>query len=154
MSSITVRKLDANGKEIWRYQGQVLERGKDDITLEARFNRPDLPFHGITIGQNDRFVETFFAHKWYNIFKIHDRDDDHLKGWYCNVTYPAEIQEEQVSYRDLALDLLVYADGRQLTLDEEEFEQLNLNMDDKQAALNALQELKELFSGCTTTFMS
>ena len=143
--AVTVRKLDPNGVETWRYDGLILERGEHHVRLEAYFNRQDLPFHGIVIRQGDRFVETFYTQRWYNIFEIHDRDDDGIKAWYCNIGYPATITADEVSYRDLALDLLIYADGQQLVLDEKEFNRLNLSEADRKQALQALDELQGLF---------
>lgn len=143
MAPITVIKRDAHGKETWRYTGSVLERGDHHIRLEARFNRPDLPFHGIVLGEGDLFLETFYSDRWYNIFEIHDRRDNHLKCWYCNIGFPAEIDHDMVSYRDLALDLLVYPDGKQLLLDEEEFEALNLEPEVKEKAWQAMEELQK-----------
>ena len=113
--------------------------------IQARFNRPDLEFHGILFGQDDRFVELYHTGRWYNIFEIHAREDDHLRGWYCNVTRPAVIGEDTIAYVDLALDLLVYPDGRQLVLDEDEFEQLPLDEVERARALEALRELQALF---------
>jgi uncharacterized protein len=146
MSNVTVLKLDLDGRETWRYTGQVLERSTRHILLEASFNRPDTPFHGILLRQGDRFIETFFSDRWYNIFEMRDKDDDRLKGWYCNIGCPADIQEKVVSYVDLALDLLVYPDGRQLVLDEDEFEALSLEPEIRQKATQGLQELQALFS--------
>lgn len=142
---ILVRKLDEKGDETWRYQGQVLQRGETWVRLQAYFNREDMHFHGMLLGQGDRFVETFYSDRWYNIFEIHDRQDDRLKGWYCNIGYPAEITADSVAYRDLALDLLVFADGRRLVLDQEEFLALDLQPQDRSRALAALQELQDHF---------
>ncbi len=145
MSSITVIKRNTQGEETWRYTGEVLHREPDRVILEAQFNRADLPFHGITLKRGDRFVETFFADRWYNVFEIYDRDDDRLKAWYCNVGYPAEIRSQTVSYIDLALDLLVYPDGRQLVLDEDEFTRLPLDHQTRLQARAALRELQKKF---------
>lgn len=143
-NDIVVRKLNIEGKQTWSYPGRVIERTADTLLLEARFNRPDLPFHGVTFRENDRFVEWYFTDRWYNIDEIHDRDTDQLKCWYCNVTRPAVIADGSVSYVDLALDLLVFPDGRQLVLDEDEFAELPLDDQDRQRAREALQELKEM----------
>jgi len=146
MSDILVLKLDLERRETWRYTGKILQRWPQAVLLEARFNRDDLPFHGILLGRGDCFVEKFYSDRWYNIFEIHDRADDHLKGWYCNVTCPADLQAEQVSYVDLALDLLVFPDGRQLVLDEDEFAELQLDDVTRQGALDALAELRGKFA--------
>ena len=147
MEIITVIKLNLARQETFRYSGQVLERRPEGVLLEAFFNRPDLPFHGLVMGQGDRFVEGYYTCRWYNIFEMHDRQDDHLKGWYCNVTLPAEISSQQVAYVDLALDLLVFPDGRQLVLDEDEFNALELEKATRAQALAALHELQGLAEG-------
>jgi len=146
MDQVTVIKLDTTGQETWRYTGHVLERHAGRIVLEAEFNRDDLPFHEIILRRGDRFVETYYADRWYNVFAIHDRDDGRLKGWYCNISRPAEIGDSTVSYIDLALDLLVYPDGRQLVLDEEEFSALSLPPEVQRQARQALEELQASFT--------
>jgi len=146
MKDITVRKLDLQGNETWRYSGRLLERAPQYLRLEAHFNRPDMPFHGILLARGDRFVEEFYSDRWYNIFEIHDRDDDRLKGWYCNICFPAEFDHETVSYVDLALDLLVYPDGKQLILDIDEFNNLALSPEDRARSLDALQALQDDFT--------
>jgi len=55
------------------------------------------------------------------------------------------ISDGWISYVDLALDLLVYPDGRQLVLDQDEFEALDLDLEDHKQSLKALAELKTLF---------
>jgi uncharacterized protein len=144
--TVTIIKLNPSGQETWRYAGRVLARREDWITIEAFFNRADMPFHGLILGKGDRFVETYFTQNWYNIFEMHDRQDDAIKGWYCNVARPAEIEKGQVSYIDLALDLLVYPDGRQLVLDEDEFQALSLDAATRAQAQTALNELQRLAS--------
>jgi predicted RNA-binding protein associated with RNAse of E/G family len=104
-----------------------------------------MPFQEIILKRNDRFVETFFTDKWYNIFEIYDRDDGKLKGWYCNITKPAIIEDGSVSYVDLALDLWVSADGKRKVLDEDELEELGLDEDLKQKAFAGLHELEGYF---------
>ncbi len=143
--TLTIRKLDQHGVETWRYAGIALKRGEHSIKLEAYFNRDDLPFHGIVLRRDDRFVETFFDDRWYNIFEIHDKTDDRVKCWYCNIGYPAEILPDSISYRDLALDLLVFPDGKQLILDEDEFAALDLSETEKEKSMEALTELQHLF---------
>ena len=157
---VTVIKCNLQGQETWRYSGQVLRREARYVELEALFNRPDVSFHEIYLKQGDRFVETFYTDRWYNIFEIHDCDDDQIKGWYCNIGQPAHIHENSsagsssdgdpalelvVSYIDLALDLLVYPNGRQLVLDEDEFAALPLTTEQKLQALQGLEALQALF---------
>jgi predicted RNA-binding protein associated with RNAse of E/G family len=144
---ITVRKRDEHGQLAWEYTGQILERGENFVTFEARFNRPDTPFQGTILKHDDRFIETFYTDRWYNIFEIHDRDDDSLKGWYCNVGRPAVWDApDTISYEDLALDLWITPDGTQSVLDELEFEHADLDAPTRAHALQALAELRGLFA--------
>lgn len=129
----------------WQYDGEVLRRGENFITVEAFFNRDDLPFQNIVLKRRDRFVETFYTDKWFNIFEIYDRDNDALKGWYCNITKPAVVEDEQVSYVDLALDLWVSVDGKRTVLDEDELEALGLDEETKRKVFAGLRELEEYF---------
>ncbi len=100
----------------------------------------------VVLKRDDRFVEEFYFDRWYNIFKIYDRDDNHLKGWYCNVARPAVLDElDAISYVDLGLDLWVSAEGKQTVLDEDEFEALKLDAETHALAKKGLMELQALF---------
>jgi predicted RNA-binding protein associated with RNAse of E/G family len=142
----SVRKLNPAGQEVWRYSGKVIEQGEGFVRLEALFNREDMPFHGLVLQCGDRFVESFFGDRWFNIFEMHNHQDQSLKGWYCNITRPALIEQHQVTYIDLALDLLVFPDRRQLVLDDDEFSALKLDAVTHRKAISALQELQDLFA--------
>ena len=142
---VSVVKLDPQGQETWRYQGQIVSQAGSQIVLQAYFDREDRLFHGMPLCKGDRFLETYYTDRWYNIFEIHSRADDSLRGWYCNVSTPASLEGSVLSYHDLALDLLVFPDGRQIVLDEDEFAELDLSPQQREQALNALNELQVSF---------
>jgi hypothetical protein len=142
---IKVQKKNPEGQVTYEYEGVMLRRDEHSITLEALFDRADMPFVDTVLRTGDRFVEHYFDNRWYNIFEIHDRDDERIKGWYCNVCSPAVFEDGIVSYVDLALDLWVSADGRQTVLDEDEFERLNLSHELRDGALRGLHDLKRFF---------
>lgn len=142
---LKVQKKNPEGEVTYEYEGILLDRDRDSITLEALFDREDKPFMDVVLKKGDRFVEFYYMDRWYNIFEIYDRDDGKIKGWYCNVGMPAKFDDEIVSYVDLALDLWVSVDGKQTVLDEDEFEGLNLTDRLREGALQGLNELKELF---------
>jgi uncharacterized protein len=144
-ADIVVIKKEVGVGETWRYSGIVLERRENSVLLEARFNREDMVHYGMPLGRGDRFVEVYFSDRWYNIYEVHDRADDHLKGWYCNVSCPAEFSDGQVSYIDLALDLLVFPDGTQKVLDEDEFAGLKIDDATRSRAKETLSTLQEMF---------
>lgn len=141
---ITVHKLDDRGREVWRYRGTLVREDDSSIMLVAHFDREDVEFHGLHIRRGDRFIETFYRDRWYNIFAIYDVDNNHLKGWYCNITRPARIGDGHVYAEDLALDLIVLPNGSMHTLDEDEFNNLELNHEEKANALHTLKHLKSL----------
>jgi uncharacterized protein len=148
MTPITVIKRDALGQETWRYSGSLLRREENALHIEASFNGREVQVAGTTLRSGDRFVETYFTDRWYNLFEIHDHADGHLKGWYCNVGKPAvEDGQDVISYVDLALDLWVAPDGTQTVLDEDEFTALDLDAETRQQARAALEELQRLFLG-------
>jgi hypothetical protein len=143
--TFTVIKRDIHGMETWRYRGKLLAWEADHIILEAFFDRHNIVIHGMPLSAGDRFVETYYTNRWYNMFEIHAREDDHLRGWYCNISHPAEIDGNTLSYIDLALDLLVFPDGRQVVLDEDEFADLKISPKIRRQARQALTELQAMF---------
>jgi Uncharacterized conserved protein len=143
--AFTIIKNDHLGREVWRYTGKLISRSEKGLLFEAHFNRSDLDFNGMLLKQNDRFLELYPFDKYFNIYEIYDRDSGLRKGWYCNVTRPIRMMDACISYDDLALDLLVFPDGRQLVLDEDEFAELNLDAGLKEKALKGLRELQQIF---------
>ena len=146
---IKVQKKIPGGEVVYEYHGDLIHRDENSVTLEALFTRDDMPFMDVVFKKDDRFIEYYYANRWYNIFEIHDRDDGKIKGWYCNIGMPAVIEDGVVSYVDLALDLWVSGNGKQTVLDEDEFEKLELSEDLRAGALNGLDELKHLFKNNT-----
>ena len=142
---VKVQKKNPAGKVVYEYEGLLLRHDEHLIVLEALFDRADMPFMDVVFKMGDRFVEYYYTDHWYNIFVIHDGAHGTVKGWYCNIGKPAAFEDGIVSYIDLALDLWVSTTGEQTVLDEDEFEELNLNEELRAGALNGLEELKRLF---------
>ena len=143
--AITVIKNDHTGQEVWRYVGTILEREPNHVRLEARFNRDDLALDYVTFRRGDRFIEDYYSDRWYNVFEVHDVDDDHIKGWYCNFTRPAALGTDTIRADDLALDLFVYPDHRTLILDEDEYAALPLSVEERAQVEAALEALLSTF---------
>jgi predicted RNA-binding protein associated with RNAse of E/G family len=153
METITVVKNDHAGRETLRYTGRVLAReALVWVRLEAHFSRPDVvkPYH--TFRQGDRFIEWHYSDRWYNILEMHDRADDRLTGWYCNVTRPAIITPDSIRADDLALDVFAAPDGTIRVLDEDEFAALPLDESTRTHALHALDTLIHLITARESPF--
>ena len=143
---VTIIKRSPGGQEIIRYTGEILQRTPDSITLEASFDHADVLVMQTTLSRGDRFIETYYTDRWYNIFEIHDHENDRLKGWYCNIGKPAVMESgNRISYVDLALDLWVAPNGDQTVLDEDEFAALDLDTETRSRARAALEELQKRF---------
>lgn len=143
--NVKVQKKNPADEVTYQYEGRLLSRDEHSIVIEALFDRVDMPFMDVVFKTGDRFVEYYYSDRWYNIFVIHDRDDESVKGWYCNIGKPAVFEDGVVSYIDLALDLWVSKNGEQTVLDEDEFEALGLDKELRKCALNGLKELKSVF---------
>lgn len=144
-TDLTVIKCNHLGKEVFRYRGILLESEDNRVLLQARFGLKNVKLVDIPISQGDYFLETYYSDRWYNVYEIQGKVDHKLKGWYCNVSYPAVFKDDTIIFRDLALDLLVYPDGRQLVLDRDEFATLKLPPQDEKNAETGLAELQERF---------
>jgi hypothetical protein len=141
---LTVKKLNLDHELVIAYEGTVLERTPDTIVLEARFHRATLELGYTTFEHHDRFIEYFFADRWYNIFEIHSVHDDHLKGWYCNIAQPAVFGERTIEQVDLALDVWIDPDGSYRLLDQDEFDALEIDRATRLRAQQAVSELLDL----------
>ncbi len=139
-----VRKLDHAGREVWRYPAVVVREDPGAIVVEANFNRDDLDLGFTTFKRGDRFVETFYNDRWYNVFAVYDRDSGALKGWYANICRPATWDAGQIDCQDLALDVWIDPDGRVTLLDEDEFAALPLTGAERSQARQALDRLLAL----------
>ena len=143
MESLTIRKLDHIGSQVTAYPGVVLRRDGQSIVLRTAWERAPMDLGFVVLEPGDRWTEYFYVDRWYNIFEIRT-SDGRLKGWYCNVTRPACITDDDVTAEDLALDLWVAPDGQMQVLDEDEFALLPLIPAERAAARRALAQLQAM----------
>lgn len=142
-----IEKHDHTGKYILDYPGTVLSRSATEVCVECFFDR-DIAGEYMNISAGDRVVEWFFTDRWYNIMQFHDVRGGQLKGWYCNITRPTDIREDDgrlvIAWQDLALDVFVYPDGRIIVLDEDELAALNLPAHEVAQVWAAVDHLRAL----------
>lgn len=142
--TFTIYKRDEHGQEVFQYTGDLVERGEGWVCIRAAFGSASRDLGYIHLKQGDWFTEWFYADRWYNIFRIEDVETGVLKGWYCNLTRPAEIHADYAAADDLALDLFVHTDGSIRVLDEDEYAALVLTADEHQAVAAAVDEIRRL----------
>jgi hypothetical protein len=71
---IKVQKKNPEGEITYQYEGVLLKRDENSITLEALFDRQDMLFVDIVLKKGDRFVEHYYTDRWYNIFAVYVGD--------------------------------------------------------------------------------
>lgn len=140
--AVTIHKRDAGGVETWAYPGVILALDAASIRIEAEFDREGLDMGLFKLERGDRFSETFYFDRWYNVFTITARGTGLLKGWYCNIARPAWMDGAEVYADDLALDLLRHPDGRMQLLDADEFSALALTDSERRRCRQALDRLR------------
>ena len=152
MPTVNIEKHNQHGEFVLTYPGEIVERGDTWICLRAVFDRSDSNLGFVVFQRGDVFYEWFFSDQWYNIFQVHEGDNPTVKGWYCNITRPAHIDDDRVYSDDLELDVFVMPNGTIILLDEEEFAASNLTTDERMAALRAIQDIRQRVSARTMPF--
>jgi protein associated with RNAse G/E len=132
-SPIKVRKLRPDGSQAYAWEGVVLHCDESGIVLRAFFNVDFRDLGYTTFRRGDEFIEFYYfdpdgspsAVRYYNVFQISSPDGT-LKGWYCNLGLPAQLDPRtcELSYVDLELDVWANPDGTFVVLDEDELEVL------------------------------
>jgi predicted RNA-binding protein associated with RNAse of E/G family len=139
---ITLIKRNYRGEQKVVYTGEVEARGATWVRVRALFRNPDKDAGYVVFRRNDTFIEWHYSDRWYNVFELHDVDDGHLKGWYCNIARPAVITDDTIVADDLALDVFVSPDGSILLDDEDEFAALDISAEERQQALATVETLR------------
>jgi uncharacterized protein len=123
--SIGVRKHDyVSRQQVYGWQGTVVAADTECVVIRAPFKlspgKEPPVIDGVPFETGDIFTEYYYLHRWYNVFHVAD-DAGRTKGWYCNVSEPATLDETGITFVDLCLDLFVHPDGAMTVLDEDEF---------------------------------
>ncbi len=150
--TITVIKRDHQGAEILRYQGEVIGRGATWICIFAIYTRPSSNAGYMHYEQGDRFTEWFYSDRWYNVFRIDSFRDGALKGWYCNITRPTEIDDQIIASDDLELDVFVSPTRAILLLDEADYAALTLDPEEQAAVWEAVTDIRALVASGSPPF--
>ena len=91
------------------------------MVLQGEFaesiEHPDLGL----IEKNTISTEYFWLDRWYNVFRF-QQPDGKLRNFYCNVNMPPKFDGKVLDYVDMDIDVILWPEGRVVTLDEDEFE--------------------------------
>ncbi|MEV0222533.1 DUF402 domain-containing protein [Streptomyces sp. NPDC050704] len=133
------------GRTKIRYPAELLHDDGTHVTVRAPWAGAGVRDFGfVRFEPGDVFTEHYWRDRWYAVKEVRDGDGS-LKGWYCDITRPAEVSEGELVVEDLDLDLWRSADGGTvLRLDEDEFAASGLETTDPEAASAALAALDGL----------
>ncbi|MFI6001288.1 DUF402 domain-containing protein [Streptomyces sp. NPDC051366] len=143
-TGLTVALTKAGRTKI-RYPAALVADTGDRISVRAPWAADGVRDFGfVRFEPGDVFTEHFWRTRWYAVKEVRTGEGV-LKGWYCDVTRPAVVQDGEILVEDLDLDLWVSADGSAiLRLDEDEFAASGLTETDPQAAAEAVRALDTL----------
>lgn len=147
MRAITIQLLKPGKHTTVTYSGELISVDDGHLLIHARWERPRLDLGYLVFEPSDHFYEHFYTDRWFNIFEVRG-EAGALKGWYCNITRPAQLTGDVVTSEDLELDLFVSPDRQtRLRLDLDEFDARDLASSEPAtytAALAALDQLERM----------
>lgn len=140
--TITVFKQNHVGEPVFSWEGELVDETPTCRLVRAYFSGADaVTVDKVTFRKGDLMLEQYYTDRWYNLFEVHEGLSDQVKGWYINLSYPAQFSPESITWQDLALDLIVYPDGDYRLLDEDEFNALELVPEVVNHCLETVQQI-------------
>lgn len=121
MSIFTVnsRRYDGSIRRSWLCK-LVERRGSELLFLGTFENSVDHAELG-RIHRGTVSYEYYWLDRWYNVFVFFEPDGT-LRNYYCNINMPPTLNNTELDYIDLDLDVVVWPDGSIVTLDRDEYE--------------------------------
>ena len=139
-----VEKIFPDGSLSFAWQAQLIQAEGNFKQVSASFNGKPGQLGRVTLATGDRFVETYYSDRWYNVFEIYSPDDPHPKVWYFNITKPACFEPHLIRWVDLALDVLIFPEGDVALLDLDEFGALNIDFETQRHCWQAVTQILSL----------
>jgi predicted RNA-binding protein associated with RNAse of E/G family len=121
-ASVTVTKLNWRGETVYSWGGEEVARGPGYVTLRAVWKGPGTVrvAEDVVFEHGDIFYEHYYDGKPYGLWQVLTPDERTLKCWYCNISTPAHVSDDTITFRDLLLDVLLLPDGTCRVLDCDE----------------------------------
>jgi uncharacterized protein len=119
-SRLLLRATKYDGAAHWIQPFRVVSDDGTLLVTEYRARTPIYTSRGEFRSPYDSRVY-FWRDRWFNVFRL-SRPGCSLALWYCNVTTPPTVEDSQINYVDLDLDVAVRPDGCIELLDQDEFD--------------------------------
>ena len=116
--TVISRKYDLMVRRSWNC-GLASRKG-DLLVIVGVFGETVDHAHLGHISRGTVSFEYYWLDRWYNIFRFHEPDGQ-FRNYYCNINMPPKFDGITLDYVDLDIDLIVWPDGRVVTLDEDDF---------------------------------
>ena len=117
--TVNSRKYDGSIRRSWICE--LIAHEAEALDLIGRFDhRVEHPDLG-TIPAGTVSHERFYLNRWYNYF-VFEHPAGTLRNYYINICLPPTVSEGVIDYVDLDIDIIVWPDGRVVTVDIDEFE--------------------------------
>ncbi len=139
-----IQKYHPSGTLAFEYSGELLAETATLRVITAIFQGDDKELGYTVFAKGDIFTEYFYAAQRFNILRVESMQTGMLKGWYCNISNPAEFYDDSIRWTDLYLDIWVAPSGAILLLDEDELATAqDLDAAGKEAARRGAQTAQE-----------
>lgn len=127
------------------YPGEVLHDDGEHVVLRAPWFGDGPRDMGFAVFEpGDLWIEHYWRGRWFSVKEVRTASGA-VKGWYCDMTKPARVEDGRLVVRDLELDVWLSGDGGTvLRLDEDEFAESGLEQRDPEAAAMALRTMAEV----------
>ncbi|MFF4540317.1 DUF402 domain-containing protein [Streptomyces aureus] len=137
--------LVKGGRTKISYQAELLADDGNRVVVRAPWAGDGVRDFGfVRFEKGDVFTEYYWRDRWYSVKEVRDAAG-RRKGWYCDITRPADVHADRLVVEDLDLDLWRSADGTEVRrLDEDEFAESGLTRTDPAAAAAAEKALDDL----------
>lgn len=118
--TVVSRKYDLSVRRSWKC-GLVSQKNDLMVLVGVFAETVEHPHLG-QIANGTVSYEYYWPDRWYNVFSFTDPDGK-FRNYYCNINMPPKFDGATLDYVDLDIDLIVWPDGRVVTLDEDDFVQ-------------------------------
>lgn len=141
---VLIHHVKSPRREDLIYSAVCVSDDGDHIVLSATRILPNRELGPVVFETGDLFIEHYWRSRWYGILQVSSSGNE-LKGWYGNISRPANVYDKRLFSHDLELDLWIPASGMPPTrLDEDEFAASGLMTNDPAQAERAIKALEEL----------
>lgn len=120
--TFTINSLKYDGEIHRSWKADVVKETKNLIIFKGNFENEIKHSHLGVIRRGTISYEFYWKNRWYNIFRFHEPEGG-LRNFYCNINHPPAIENNQLNYIDLDVDVLVWKDLSVEILDLDEFEE-------------------------------